>query len=123
MLKGLGSFASLLKQAQELGGRLEGISGELRNRRAEGAAGGGMVTVEVNGMQEVLSCRIDPQLFEQHDQELIEDLIVAATNQALTNARQLHAEAMKSLAGGLGLPGLDEALATLSGRGDAQGPG
>jgi hypothetical protein len=104
-----------------MGGRLQEINETLKNQRAVGSAGGGMVEVEVSGLQEVLRCRIDPALFAKGDQELTEDLVRAATNQALAKAKQLHAEAVKSLTGGLELPGLDEALAKLAGgegRGD-----
>ena len=110
MFKELAGLGSLLKQAQEISGRMKGLSEELRGRRATGSAGGGMVEVEVNGLLEVLHCRIDPQLFAQGDRELIEDLVAAAVNQAVAKGRQLHAEAMKSLTGGLDIPGLDETL-------------
>jgi len=116
VFQGLGNFASLIKQAQEIGGRIQDINAELRTRRTTGAAGGGMVEVEANGAQEIVACRIDPKLMEQGDKELIEDLVTSATNQALEKARQLHAEAMREAAGGLELPGLDEALAKLTGR-------
>lgn len=119
MFQGLGNLATLFKQAQQMGGRLEEISAELKTRRASGSAGGGMVEVEVNGLQEVLSCRIDAGLFEQGDRELVEDLVAAATNQALSKARQMHAEAMKSLTGGMELPGLKDALAGLTGESDS----
>jgi len=119
VFQGLGNLATLFKQAQQMGGRLEEISAELKTRRASGSAGGGMVEVEVNGLQEVLSCRIDAGLFEQGDRELVEDLVAAATNQALSKARQMHAEAMKSLTGGMELPGLKDALAGLTGESDS----
>jgi DNA-binding YbaB/EbfC family protein len=111
----LGNLASLMKQAQQMGGKLEGISTELKSRRTTGSAGGGMVEVEVNGLQEVLGCKIDPKLMREEDRELLEDLLVGATNEALAKARQLHAEAMQSLAGGMNLPGLQEAMAGLTG--------
>lgn len=110
MLKGLTNLGSLLKQAQEIGGKIQGLSEELRHRRATGTAGGGMVEVEVNGLLEVLRCQIDPELVRQADRELIEDLVTTAVNQALTKGKQLHAEALKSMTGGLDLPGLDAAL-------------
>lgn len=118
MFKGLGNLAnlgSLLKQAQQMGGRLKQISEELKNKRAEGISGGGMVTVEVNGLGEVLACRIDPSLVASGDRELIEDLVPAAVNQALAKSKQLHAEAMKSMTEGLDVPGLGSMLAQLSG--------
>ncbi len=67
-----------------------------------------MVEIEVNGLVEVLGCRIDPSLMKQGDGELLEDLVVAAVNQAITKAKQLHAEAIRSVTGGLPLPGLDQ---------------
>ena len=108
MFKGLSGISSLLKQAQEMGGRMQAINQELKSRRATGSAGGEMVTVEVNGLNEVLACRIDQQLIDAGDRELIEDLVASAVNQALTKAKELHAQAMRSLTGGMELPGLDE---------------
>ena len=110
MFKELAGLGSLLKHAQEMGGRMKGLSEELKNRRATGSAGGGMVEVEVNGLAEVLACRIDEKLIAGGDRELIEDMVATATNQALAKAKQLHAEAMKELTGGLELPGLEAAM-------------
>lgn len=108
-----GGLGALLRHARELGGRMEGLNDELRNRRATGSAGGGLVEIEVNALAEVLRCRLDPQVLAQNDLELLEDLIVAAMNQAVGKARQLHAEAVGSLAGGISLPGLGEAIGRL----------
>ncbi len=66
---------------------------------------------------EVLHCKIDPQLFAQGDRELLEDLLVAAMNQAVTKGKQLHADALKEITGGLQLPGMREALEKISGLG------
>jgi len=110
VLKGLGNLGSLLKQAQQISGRMQGLSEELRTRRATASAGGGLVEVEVNGLLEVLRCRIDPQLVQQGDRELIEDLVTTAVNQALVKGKQLHGEALKSMTGDLDVPGLEEAL-------------
>ncbi len=78
--------------------------------------------VEVNGLGEVLRCQIDPELFGRGDRELIEDLLAAAANQAFTKGKQLYAEAMRSLAEGVDVPGLGAMLSQLSG-GDPNGPG
>jgi len=110
----IGDMASMVRQAQQLGGKLEGLSETLKTRRAAGSAGGGLVEVEVNGLQEVLACRIEPGFFAQGDRELIEDLIRVATNDALTKAKQLHAEAMQSMMGA-DMPGMSEAIARLTG--------
>lgn len=121
MFKGLANFASMIKQAQQLGGKLQGLSEELRGKRVTGTSGGGLIEAEVNGLGELLRVRIDPQLSVQNDREMIEDLLPAAVNQALVRAKELHAEAMKSLTQGMNLPGLDEALAKLREGGDASG--
>jgi len=115
VFKGLGNLGSLLKQAQEIGSRMKAINEELRGRRVSGSAGGGLVEVEVNGVLEVLNCRIDASLMSQGDRELIEDLLTSAVNQALTKAKQLHTEAMRSAAGGMDMPGLQETMQKLMG--------
>jgi DNA-binding YbaB/EbfC family protein len=118
LFKGITNLAGLLKQAQQVGSRLQQVNDELKIRRATGRAGGGMVEVEVNGLGQVLRMSIDPALVERKDRELLEDLIPAATNQALTKAKELHAEVIKDLAGGMNIPGLDEALAKVTGQED-----
>lgn len=120
MFKGLSAFGSLLKQAQQMGQRMQELNEELRKRRVTGTAGGEMVEVEANGLLEILACRIQPQLLNPSERELLEDLVTAATNQALAKARQLSAEALKDLGGGMEVPpGLDEAMRKLLGD---QGP-
>ena len=117
MFKGLGNLANLgalMKQAQEMGGRMQAMQDELRGKRATGAAGGGRVEVEVNGLAEVLAVRIDPSLVAKGEREMIEDLLPAAFNAAQQKARQLHAEAMQAIAGGLPIGGLQDALSQLS---------
>jgi DNA-binding YbaB/EbfC family protein len=120
VLKGLGNLANLgtiMKQAQEMGGRMQAMQEELRGKRATGAAGGGLVEVDVNGLAEVLAVRIDPSLMERGDREMVEDLLPAAFNAAQQKARQLHAEAMRAITGGLPLPGLEEAISQWTGGG------
>ena len=77
-----------------------------------------MVEVEVNGLMEVLNCRIEQSLVDQADRELLEDLMATAINQAVAKSRELHAEAMKSMTGGMEIPGLDEALNKVMGGGE-----
>ena len=89
MFKGLGNLAnlgSLVKQAQEMGSKMQALGDELKTKRATGAAGGGLVEVEVNGLGEVLAVRIDPSLVEKQDREMIEDLLPAAFNAAAQKA-------------------------------------
>jgi DNA-binding YbaB/EbfC family protein len=122
MFKSLGNLANigaLVKQAQEMSGRMQVIQDELRTKRVSGAAGGGLVEVEVNGLGEVLAVRIDPSLVEKGEREMVEDLLPAAFNAAAGKAKQLYAEAMQALAGGLPIAGLQDALTQLSGGNDS----
>jgi DNA-binding YbaB/EbfC family protein len=115
MFKGLGNLGSLLKQAQQIGGQMSQLSEEMKKRRVVGSSGGGMVEIEVNGLMEVLRCHLDPQLLVQPDAEMLEDLIASAVNQAIAKGKQMHADAMRDLTGGLSLPGLDDAMAKFMG--------
>jgi DNA-binding YbaB/EbfC family protein len=120
MFKALGNLANigtLMKQAQEMSGRMQALQEQLKTKRATGAAGGGLVEVEVNGLGEALAVRIDPALAEKGDREMIEDLLPAAINAAQSKAKQLHAEAMQSIAGEMSIPGLSDALMQLGGSG------
>jgi len=94
-----------------MGGRMQSLQNELRGKRVTGSAGGGLVEIDVNGMNDVLAVRIDPSLIEKGEREMIEDLLPAAFRAAQQKARELHAEVMQSLTGGADLPGLQEALA------------
>ncbi len=121
MFKGLGNLANLgtlMKQAQEMGGRMQAIQQELKGKRATGSAGGGLVEVDVNGLAEVLSVRIDPSLVAKGDREMIEDLLPAAFNDAQRKAKEMHTAAMQSLTGGIPIAGFQEALSQLTGGGD-----
>ena len=122
MFKGLANLGALLKQAQQLGGQMGQLTEEMRKRRVTGTAGAGMVEIEVNGLMEVLRCSIDPQLLAQNDRELIEDLVVAAVNQAISKGKQMHADSIRDITGGLPLPGgFHEALAKFTGMGEDEG--
>jgi nucleoid-associated protein EbfC len=116
VFKGLANLGTLLKHAQQLGGQMGQLTEEMRKRRVTGTAGAGMVEIEVNGLMEVLRCSIDPQLLAQNDRELIEDLVVAAVNQAIGKGKQMHADSIRDITGGLPLPGaFHEALAKFTG--------
>ncbi len=120
MFDKIANLGSLIKQAQQIGGQMQGLSEKLKDRRATGSSGGGMVEIEVNGLLEVLQCRIDEQIASQGDREMLEDLLVAAMNQAIVKGKQLHAEAMKEITGGM--PGMEEALAKFTGGAGAPEP-
>ena len=120
MFKGLSNLGAILKQAQQIGGQMGKMTEELKNRRVVGASGGGMVEIEVNGLMEVLRCKIEPAVLTQGDREFLEDLIVAAVNQAIAKGKQLHADAMRDLTGGLSVPGLDAAMEKFMGTGTGE---
>jgi len=120
VFKGLLGLGSLLKQAQQISGRMQGLGDELKKRRAVGSAGGGMVEIEVNGLMEVLRCHIDPELIARGDRELIEDLVATAINQTIAKGKQLHSEAVKELTGNVDMPGLNEALEKFLGAGQSE---
>lgn len=117
MFKGLGDLAGMMKQAQEMGGKMKELQATLAAKRVTGEAGGGMVAVEMTGTQEVVKVTIDPGLVERGEREMIEDLTAAAVNAAAAKAKQTHAEAMQELTGGMNLPGMDDMLAKLGGGG------
>jgi len=100
------NIQNLLKQAQKIQSEVTQMQAELGQRRIEASAGGGMVTAIVNGRQELVGVRIDPQVVDPSDVEMLEDLIVAAVSEALARASEIAAEEMKKLTGGLSLPGL-----------------
>ena len=106
-------FGSLMKQAREFGGRVQEMNEKLKDMRVEGSAAGGLVTVCVNGLQELVSCKIDPCIFQQGDTELLEELIVTAVNEAVEEARTSQAETMQSLAGNVDMGGLTSILEKL----------
>lgn len=99
-------MGDLLRQAQAFQERMAKIQEEAGRRTVEGSAGGGMVTVVANGRQEVLSIKLDPEIVKGQDQEMLQDLIVAGVNDALKKAQAMMAEEMKSVTGGLNIPGL-----------------
>lgn len=110
MFKELSQLASLMKQAQGMTGKVQEMKDRIASLRCEGQAGGGMVTVEVNGQMKVLNCRIDPVLVQSGDHEMIEELVCSATNQALEKIREAQINEMQQLTGGLNIPGLGSAL-------------
>lgn len=99
-------FGDLMKQAQRMKAELERIQEEAAEKRVEGSAGGGMVTVTADGRGEIVAVRIDPEVAQSGDLEMLQDLIVAATNEAMRRARELLSTEMGRMTGGLNLPGL-----------------
>jgi nucleoid-associated protein EbfC len=96
----------LLQQAQGLQTKLAEVQEDLANMTVNGSAGGDMVMVEASGAQEIISIKIEKSLLSDEDPELLQDLIVAATNDALRKSRELAAEQISKLTGGIRIPGL-----------------
>jgi nucleoid-associated protein EbfC len=99
-------FGDLMKQAQRLKAEMDRIQAEAATRTAEGSAGGGMVTAVANGKGDLLSIKIDPEAAQGGDLEMLQDLVTAAANDALRKARELVAQDVARVTGGMSLPGL-----------------
>jgi DNA-binding YbaB/EbfC family protein len=99
-------MGNLLKKAQQLQEKMAKLQDELSEKTIETSAGGGMVTVIATGKQEIASIKIDPEVVNQEDIEMLEDLVLAAVNDALSQAKQMVSEEMTKLTGGVNIPGL-----------------
>ena len=100
----IGDFMGMMKQARALQARMETIQGEIALLEVEGTAGGGLVTVTMTGKGEMKRLAIDPSLVKPDEREILEDLIVAAANDARSKADAALAEKMRDVTGGLDLP-------------------
>lgn len=96
----------LVRKAREVQDRLAKLQEELAGRTVSASAGGGMVTVVVNGRQEVIEVRIEREVVRPEDKDLLQDLVRGAVNQALERSRRMIAEEMAKVTGGMGFPGL-----------------
>lgn len=101
-----GVLRQMQKQAQGMQKRMSDLEEDLKQRVYEGTAGGGMVTVHVNGHRDVLAVKISPDVVDPEDIEMLEDLVTVAVSQALNKAKAAHAEEMSKITGGMPLPGL-----------------
>ena len=99
-------LGQVLRQAQEMGQKLQQVQEELRHRTVEATVGGGMVTVVVNGRLELVRVGIDPQAVDPRDVEMLQDLVVAAVNEALRRAQELAKRELQQITGGLPLGNL-----------------
>ena len=98
------NFASMMKQAQELQSRMAQMQAEMEGARCEGRSGGGLVVLTLNGKGEMVEVKIDPSLLKPGEAEILEDLIVAAHNDAKAKVETMMQAKMQSLTGGLPLP-------------------
>lgn len=97
-----GNMNNLMKQAQRMQRQMEEKQAEFETKEFEATAGGGAVTIKVSGKKEVVSVKINPEVVDPDDVEMLEDLIMAATNEALRKMEEESAQNMSALAGGLG---------------------
>ncbi|UCH01022.1 MAG: YbaB/EbfC family nucleoid-associated protein [Deltaproteobacteria bacterium] len=105
-MKGLPNMGNLMKKAQQLQEKMTKLQEELGEKTVETSSGGGMVAVVANGKQEIVSIEIDPEVIDANDIEMLEDLVLAAVNDALYQARQMVSEEMTKLTGGIKIPGI-----------------
>jgi hypothetical protein len=96
----------MMRQAQQLQKKISQVQEEMANKTVEASAGGGMVTVTANGSQEIVNVQIDPSVVDPEDVGMLQDLVVAAANEALKKARSMMEEEMSKVTGGMKIPGL-----------------
>ncbi len=99
-------FGNMMKEAQKLQAQLEALREEAAKKKVEATAGGGMVTVEASGNQEIVSIKIDREVINPEDAQMLEDLVLAACNEALRKSREMVQAEMGKITGGLRIPGL-----------------
>lgn len=102
-MKGLGK---MMKQAQKLQAEMVKLQEEMALKTVETAAGGGMIKVVANGKQQLVSIQIEKEVVDPDDVEMLQDLILAAVNDALTKSQEMVSEEMSKLTGGMNIPGL-----------------
>ena len=105
-MKGLGDLSRLMKQAQELQENIAEKQALLAKQEVTGSSGGGMVTVVATGDQQIKSIRFEPEIIDPEDLEMLQDLTVAAVNDALGKSKEMVQQEISGLAGGLNLPGI-----------------
>ncbi len=102
-MKGMGN---MMKQAQKLQAKMQRLQEEMAEKTVETTSGGGMVKVVASGKQQVVSIQIEKEVVDPDDVEMLEDLILAAVNDALLKSQEMVTQEMSKLTGGLNIPGL-----------------
>ena len=100
------NFGNIMKQAKKIQEKIASMQAELESRTVEATAGGGMVTVIVNGKFEVLSMKIDKEVINPEDADMLQDLIMAAVNEGIRKAQEMASAEMSKITGGFNIPGL-----------------
>ncbi len=101
-----GGLGNIMKQAQQMQEKMKKAQEELANIEVEGSAGGGMVKLTMTCRHDVKKVSIDPELFNEDDREMVEDLVAAAVNDAVKKVEKTSADKMSGLTGGMNIPGM-----------------
>ena len=102
----MANFGNIIKQAQQMQAKMARLQEELAQRTVEASAGGGMVMAVVNGKNELISLKIEKDVVNSEDVEMLQDLIVAAVNEGIRKAQEMATAEMSKITGGLNIPGL-----------------
>ena len=102
----MANFGNIIKQAQQMQAKMARLQEELAQKTVEASAGGGMVTAVVNGRNELISLKIEKDVVNPEDVEMLQDLIVAAVNEGIRKAQEMATAEMSKITGGLNIPGL-----------------
>ncbi len=105
-MPGMGNMNQMIKQAQKMQEEMLKAQAEIEEKTLEASAGGGAVTVTINGKKELMAIKISPEAVDPDDVETLEDLILSAVNEAMRQADELAAGTMGKLTGGMSIPGL-----------------
>jgi DNA-binding YbaB/EbfC family protein len=103
---GMGNIGNMMKQAQKLQAKMVQMQAELADKTVEAAAGGGMVKVVANGKQQIVSITIEKEVVDPEDVEMLQDLVLAAVNDALAKSQEMVSSQMSKITGGMNIPGL-----------------
>lgn len=106
MMGNMGNMGKMMKQVQKMQSDMAKLQEELASRTVEASSGGGMVKVVTNGKQEVVSIQINPEAVDPEDVDMLQDMVLAAVNEALRQSQEMVAKEMGKLTGGLNIPGL-----------------
>jgi nucleoid-associated protein EbfC len=105
-MKSIGNMGNIMNQAKKMQERLASVQEEMALKTIDGSAGGGMVTVTANGRQEIIALKIEPEVVNPEDIEMLQDLVQAAVNDALRKSQEMVQQEMSKITGGLKIPGL-----------------
>lgn len=97
---------NLMRQAQQMQQKMATLQKELETRELETSSGGGMIKIKVNGKQEILEIKINPECVDPNDVETLEELVLTSVNQAVKESQDMVSKAMSKVTGGLSIPGL-----------------